>query len=113
VRFDVEEKPGISNLLTIYSSLTARSISDLEEEYAGKGYGDLKKDLADVVVAFVTPFRDRVLELLEDQAQLSAVLEQGRLQATEVAEATLRDVWQRVGFVAPTRLPGHPGQLAR
>ena len=57
----------------------------------------------------MTPFRDRVLELLEDQAQLTAVLEQGRLQATEVAEATLRDVWQRVGFVAPA----HPGLRAR
>ena len=105
VRFDVEEKPGISNLLTIYSSLTDRSIAGLEEEYAGRGYGDFKKDLADVVVEFVTPFRDRTLELLDDQKQLSAVLEQGRQQATEVAEATLRDVWQRVGFVAPTGPP--------
>ena len=61
------------------------------------------------VIEFVTPFRDRTLELLDDQTQLSAVLEQGRRQATEVAEATLRDVWQRVGFVAPSRLPGHPG----
>jgi tryptophanyl-tRNA synthetase len=109
IRFDAEEKPGISNLLTIYSSLTARSIADLEEEYAGKGYGDLKKDLADVVVDFVTPFRDRTLELLEDQKQLSEVIEQGRRTATEVAEATLKDVWQRVGFVAPA----HPGLQAR
>jgi len=109
VRFDVDEKPGISNLLTIYSSLTGRSIVDLEEEYAGRGYGDFKKDLADVVVEFVTPFRDRTLELLDDQTQLSAVLEQGRQQAAEVAEATLRDVWQRVGFVAPAH-PGLKGQ---
>ncbi|MEO6512346.1 MAG: tryptophan--tRNA ligase [Nocardioides sp.] len=109
IRFDVAEKPGVSNLLTIYSSLTARSIADLEEEYVGKGYGDLKKDLADVVVEFVTPFRDRTLELLADQKQLSAVLEQGRQQASEVAEATLKDVWQRVGFVAPA----HPGLRAR
>ena len=55
VRFDLDEKPGISNLLTIYSSLTGRSIGDLEEEYAGRGYGDFKKDLAEVVVDFVTP----------------------------------------------------------
>jgi tryptophanyl-tRNA synthetase len=103
VVFDPEEKPGISNLLTIYSSLTGRGIADLEEEYAGRGYGDLKKDLADVVVDFVTPFRDRTLELLADQTQLLAVLEQGRRQAAEVAEATLRDVWQRVGFVATSQ----------
>ena len=100
IRFDAEEKPGVSNLLTIYSSLTATSIQDLEEQYAGKGYGDLKKDLAEVVVNFVTPFRDRTLELLDDQAHLTQVLEQGRLQAQEVAQATLADVYQRVGFVA-------------
>ena len=100
IRFDAEEKPGVSNLLTIYSSLTATSIQDLEEQYAGKGYGDLKKDLAEVVVNFVTPFRDRTLELLDDQAHLTQVLEQGRQQAHEVAQATLDDIYQRVGFVA-------------
>ena len=67
VRFDVESKPGISNLLTIYSALTATSVDDLEAQYAGRGYGDLKKDLAECVVAFVTPFRERTLELLDDQ----------------------------------------------
>ncbi len=103
IRFDLEEKPGISNLLTIYSSLTAMSIQDLEEQYAGKGYGDLKKDLADVVVDFVTPFRDRTLELLDDQSHLIQVLEQGRRQAQEVAQGTLADVYQRVGFVAAPR----------
>ncbi len=100
IRFDAEEKPGVSNLLTIYSSLTATSIQDLEDQYAGKGYGDLKTDLADVVVDFVTPFRDRTLELLDDQAHLTQVLEQGRRQAQEVAQATLDDIYQRVGFVA-------------
>jgi len=103
VRFDVEDKPGVSNLLTIYSALTATSVGDLEEQYAGRGYGDLKKDLADVVVDFVTPFRDRTLELLDDQAHLTQVLEQGRERAHEVAQATLDDVYRQVGFVAPAR----------
>jgi len=103
VRFDLEEKPGVSNLLTIYSSLTAVSIGDLEDQYAGKGYGDLKKDLADVVVDFVTPFRDRTLALLDDQAHLMQVLEQGRQQAHAVAQGTLDDVYQRVGFVATAK----------
>ncbi len=102
VRFDVDEKPGVSNLLTIYSALTATSVSDLEAQYAGKGYGDLKKDLADCVVDFVTPFRERTLELLDDQAHLTDVLRQGAETAGAVAQATLRDVYQRVGFVAPT-----------
>lgn len=99
VRFDAEAKPGVSNLLTIYAALTGRAIPDLEEQYAGRGYGDLKGDLADVVVEFVTPFRDRTFELLDDRAQLDAVLRSGAEQASAVAEATLRDVYDRVGFV--------------
>ncbi|PWN04623.1 tryptophan--tRNA ligase [Nocardioides silvaticus] len=106
IRFDVEEKPGVSNLLTIYSALSGEPIAALEEQYAGKGYGAIKGDLADLVVTFVTPFRERTLELLDDQAYLSAVLQQGRETAGAVAEATLRDVYQRAGFVAPTRTPG-------
>jgi tryptophanyl-tRNA synthetase len=99
IRFDEEEKPGISNLLTIYSALTGRAIVELEGEYAGRGYGDFKKDLADVVVEFVTPFRDRTLQLLEDRAELDNVLRRGAEKAREVAERTLADVYERVGFV--------------
>jgi tryptophanyl-tRNA synthetase len=101
VRFDVEEKPGVSNLLTIYSSLTGSTIEALEEKYAGRGYGDFKGDLAEVVVDFVTPFRTRTLELLEDRDTLLGVLADGAERAKAVAEATLRDVYDRVGFVPP------------
>ncbi len=100
IRFDAEHKPGVSNLLTIFSSLTGRPIADLEQDYDGRGYGDLKKDLAEVVVDFVTPFRERTLELLDDQTHLTDVLRRGAEQAGDVAAATLRDVYQRVGFVA-------------
>jgi tryptophanyl-tRNA synthetase len=100
IRFDPDDKPGISNLLSIYSALSDRSVQDLEKEYAGRGYGDLKRDLAELVVDFVTPFRDRTLELLEDQQHLLDILESGRQRASEIAEATLRDVFQRVGFAA-------------
>ena len=103
IRFDPEQKPGVSNLLTLFSALTARSVADLEASYAGQGYGALKGDLADAVVEMVTPFRDRTLELLEDESQLAGVLRQGNEQAGAVAEATLRDVYERVGFVAPGR----------
>jgi tryptophanyl-tRNA synthetase len=105
IRFDRDEKPGVSNLLTIYSALTAQPISELEDEYAGRGYGALKTDLAEVVVNVVTPFRERTLELLDDQRQLLEVLERGRQTANQVAEATLRDVFQRVGFASVPR-PG-------
>ncbi|WP_246456270.1 tryptophan--tRNA ligase [Nocardioides mesophilus] len=103
VRFDEEEKPGISNLLTIYSALTDRPVSELEEAYAGRGYGDFKKELGEVVVEFVTPFRDRTLELLEDRATLDEVLRSGAKRAAEVAERTLADVYDRVGFVPAPR----------
>ena len=108
IRFDPDEKPGVSNLLTIYSALTRTRSANSRSEYAGRGYGDLKRDLAEIIVNFVTPFRDRTLELLNDQAYLSEVLEQGRQQAGEIAEATLRDIYQQVGFVAlAARGPGH------
>jgi tryptophanyl-tRNA synthetase len=98
IRFDEAEKPGVSNLLTIYSALTGRSIDDLVKAYDGKGYGDLKSDLADVVVEVVTPFRNRTLELLDDTAQLDAILDAGAEKARAVAERTLADVYDRVGF---------------
>jgi tryptophanyl-tRNA synthetase len=103
IRYDPEGKPGISNLLTIYSALAARSIASLEEEYEGRGYGALKTDLAEVVVQAVTPLREKTLELLDDQAHLTDVLSRGAQRARDVAEATLRDVYQRVGFVAPAQ----------
>ncbi|HEU4515595.1 MAG TPA: tryptophan--tRNA ligase [Nocardioidaceae bacterium] len=103
VRFDEEKKPGISNLLTICSTLTGRPIEDIENEYAGRGYGDFKKDLGEVVVEFVTPFRDRTLQLLEDRSELDAVLARGTERAREVADRTLADVYDRVGFVPSGR----------
>jgi tryptophanyl-tRNA synthetase len=99
VRFDEEEKPGVSNLLTIYSALTGRAVEAIVAEYDGRGYGDFKGDLADVVVEFVTPFRDRTRELLEDRSELDAVLARGAEKAREVAARTLSDVYDRVGFL--------------
>lgn len=99
IRFDPEAKPGISNLLSIYAALTGRPVPELEADYAGKGYGDLKKDLADVVVAAVTPFRDRVLACLEAPETLDEVLEEGAEQARTVARATLARVRERIGLL--------------
>jgi tryptophanyl-tRNA synthetase len=99
VRFDEEYKPGVSNLLTIFSALTGRSVPDLEAAYDGRGYGDLKKDLAETVMDFVTPFRTRTMELLDDRAELDAVIRAGAEKAGAVAERTLAEVYERVGFV--------------
>ncbi len=103
VRYDKEAKPGISNLLTIYSALTGRTIADLENSYTGKGYGDLKKDLADVVVEFVTPVQRKAKEYLDDLSTLDAILASGASQAREVASATMEVVRERVGFLPAAR----------
>src|SRR6478752_7110857 len=89
IRFDPEGKPGVSNLLTIYSALTGREVAALEADYAGKGYGDLKVDLAAVVVDFLTPFQARVHGYLSDPASLDDVLADGADRARELAAATL------------------------
>jgi len=99
VRFDEADKPGISNLLTIYSVLAGVSIPELEERYAGRGYGDFKGDLADLVVEFVTPFRNRTFELLDDRSELDKILASGAERANAVASETLATVYDRVGFV--------------
>jgi tryptophanyl-tRNA synthetase len=99
VRFDPVGKPGISNLLTIFSVLSGRSVEELEKEYDGRGYGDFKSELAEELVAFVTPFRTRTLELLDDRAELERILLRGSERAREVASATLADVYDRVGLL--------------
>ncbi|MFW3169929.1 tryptophan--tRNA ligase [Geodermatophilus sp. CPCC 206100] len=98
---DPVAKPGITNLLTIHSALSGESIAQLEERFAGHGYGDLKKELAEVVVDFVTPVRERTQELLDDQAELERVLAAGAARAREVAAGTVAAVYDRVGFLPP------------
>ena len=102
IRFDPERKPGISNLLTIHSALSGRSVDELEAAYAGKGYGDLKGDLADVVVAALTPFRERVLGYLDSPETLDAILADGADRAQAVARVTLERVYDRVGVLPRT-----------
>jgi tryptophanyl-tRNA synthetase len=99
--FDPEAKPGVSNLLTIYSALTGRSIEDLVGAYAGKGYGDLKKDLAEVLTDWVRPIQERTRAYLDDPAQLDKLLAIGAEKARTVASETLKTVYDRVGFLAP------------
>ena len=99
--YDPATKPGIANLLTIYSALTGRSIAALEADYAGKGYGDLKKDLAEVVVEFVRPVQVRTKAYLDDPGHLDKVLALGAEKARAVASVTLRTAYQRIGFLAP------------
>ncbi|MGC0422568.1 tryptophan--tRNA ligase [Embleya sp. AB8] len=101
VRFDETDKPGVSNLLTIHSALSGTSIAALEERFAGRGYGDLKKEVAEVLVEFVTPFQERVRSYLDDPGELDRVLAQGAEKARAVASRTLAETYDRVGFLPP------------
>jgi len=100
IRFDPETKPGISNLLTVHSALTGTAVSELEQRYEGRGYGDLKQDLAQVVVDFGTSYRARTLELLADPAELGRTLAKGAQRARDVAGPTLAAALDRMGFVS-------------
>ncbi len=102
---DPENKAGVTNLLTIFSALSGRTVAELEEHFAGRGYGDLKKELAEVVVDFVTPVRQRTQELLDDPAELQRILAQGAARAREVAGPTVADVYDKVGFLPPAGAP--------
>jgi tryptophanyl-tRNA synthetase len=99
IRFDPENKPGVSNLLSIQSAVTGTSVDKLVVGYEGRGYGDLKAETADAVVAYVTPIKTRVDELLADPAELQAILATGAERAREVAGATLGRVYDRLGFL--------------
>ena len=99
VRFDPEHKRGVSNLLNIHAALSGQDIETLVASFEGRGYGDLKAEVAQVVVDFVTPFRDRVHQLLDDRSELESILAAGAERATEVSQATLQDVYERVGFL--------------
>jgi len=99
VTFDEKEKPGISNLLTIHAALSGKSVADLENEFAGKGYGDFKAAVAEVVVEYLRPIRSRALELLDDEAHLVKVLHAGADKARIVASATVAQTYKNLGLV--------------
>jgi len=99
VVYDPENKPGVSNLLAIHSALSGQAIADLEAHFADSGYGDLKKEVAEVVTEALTPIRQRTMELLDDPAELQRVLAAGAARAREVASRTVAQVYDRVGFL--------------
>jgi len=99
IKLDWENKPGVSNLLSIHSSISGESIISLEDRFAGAGYGVLKGEVADVVVNALGPIRDKANDLMSDQAELDRLLASGADKARAVAEATLATVYDRVGFI--------------
>ena len=99
VVFDETNKPGISNLMTIYSVVAERSIDEIQNEFAGKGYGDFKGAVADATVEFLRPIRERALELLQNEAELISTLNKGADKAKLMANKTLQAAYQALGIL--------------
>ena len=100
VRFDRENKPGMSNLMSIYSAVTGRSFEAIEAEFDGKGYGAFKPVVGEAVVEMLRPIQEETRRLLSDKAYLEGVYRAGAEKASYVAEKTLRKVYKKVGFLA-------------
>ena len=103
VRFDELNKPGVSNLLALQQAINNTSLEALESEYAGRGYGDLKRDTSEIVLSVIQPIRTRVDELLTDPAELQSLMSKGARKARDAAAPTLDLVYERIGFPASPR----------
>ncbi len=100
VRFDRENKPGVSNLINIYSACTGKTFEEIENEFAGMGYGKFKPAVGEAVVETLRPIREEATRLLKDKAYLESVYKDGAARASYEAEKTLRKVYKKIGFIA-------------
>lgn len=100
IRYDLENKPGVANLMSIYSAVTGKTYDEIEQEFAGKGYGAFKPAVGDAVIEVLRPIREEAAHLLADKAYLEGVYHAGAEKASYVAEKTLRKVYKKIGFLA-------------
>ena len=100
IRFDPENKPGVANLMSIYSTVTGASFEQIETEFAGKGYGAFKPLVGEAVIEHLRPIREEATRLLKDKAYLESVYKAGADRASYEAEKTLRKVYKKLGFIA-------------
>jgi tryptophanyl-tRNA synthetase len=98
IKFDSQNKPAISNLLTIYSLLTDISVPDLETKYQGRGYGDFKKDLAETTAAFLTDFQAKLVAIKQDPASIKAILTAGAKKAKKISSKKIETLQQKMGL---------------
>jgi tryptophanyl-tRNA synthetase len=96
--YNITKKPGISNLLTIYSLLSGKTTKDLEKEFKGKGYGDFKKSLAETVINYLEPFRRKQKELQTREVYVQEILKNGKSRAETIAKATMQEVREKMGL---------------
>ena len=101
VRFDKAEKPGVSNLMNIYSTVTGKSFEEIEKEFEGKGYGVFKPAVGEAVIETLRPIREEASRIMKDKAYLESVYKDGAERASRVANKTLSKVYKKVGFVLP------------
>jgi tryptophanyl-tRNA synthetase len=106
VRFDPVNKPGVSNLLTLWALATGKKVSDAEKDFGSGGYGPLKAGVIEAVTALLDPIREKTRDLLDDPAELDRVLASGAERAQAIASDTLTRVYDRVGFLPPTNPRG-------
>jgi tryptophanyl-tRNA synthetase len=99
IKYDAGNKPGISNLLAIYSGFSGKAISKLEAEYSGKNYGQFKYDLAELLVAKLSPIQERYDALLKNKKSLMKILSDGAKTANKAAEKTMKIVRERIGLI--------------
>lgn len=99
IKYDKNKKPGISNLLTIYSLISEKTIKDLEKKFENKGYAELKKSLSDLLINSLEPFRKKRKELLQREVYVKEILEQGRKKAQAIAQSTMQEVRQKMGLL--------------
>ena len=99
VRYDSKNKPGVSNLMTIYAAATGKTFDEIEKEFEGRGYGDFKPAVGEAVVEMLRPIREETERILGDKSYLESVYREGAERASYVAEKTLRKVYKKVGFI--------------
>ena len=99
VRFDKENKPGISNLMSIYSAITGKSKEEIEKEFEGKGYGDFKVAVANAVIEELKPLQEKYKELINNPDYLEKIYREGAERAYKIAHKTLEDVYKKIGMV--------------
>ena len=98
VRYDKENKPGVANLMNIYSTITGKTFDEIEKEFAGQGYGVFKPAVGEAVVDTLTPIREEAKRLIADKEYLNNVYKTGAEKASYIANKTLRKVYKKVGF---------------
>jgi tryptophanyl-tRNA synthetase len=98
VRYDKENKPGVANLMNIYSTITGKSFEEIEKEFEGQGYGAFKPAVGEAVLDTLNPIRDEAKRLIADRAYLEGVYKDGAERASYIANKTLRKVYKKIGF---------------